>query len=40
MAKMKKAKKERAVKTAMAGCLQERGYQVTGWEKTGRKMPK
>jgi hypothetical protein len=40
MAKMKRAKKERAVKTAMAGCLQERGHQVTGWTKTGRKMPK
>ena len=40
MAKMRRAKKERAVKTAMAGCLQERGHQVTGWKKTGRKMSK
>ncbi len=40
MAKMKRAKKEKAIKTAMAGCLQERGHQVTGWEKTGRNVPK
>ncbi len=40
MAKMKRAKKEKAIKTAMAGCLQERGHQVAGWEKTGRKVPK
>lgn len=40
MAKMKRAKKERAIKSAMAGCLQERGHQVAGWEKTGRKLPK
>jgi hypothetical protein len=33
MAKMKRAKKERAIKTAMTGCLQERGYQVAGWSK-------
>ncbi len=38
MAKMKRAKKERVIKTAMAGCLHERGHQVTGWEKTGRKV--
>ncbi len=38
MAKMKRAKKEKAIKTAMAGCLQERGHAVTGWEKTGRKV--
>ncbi len=40
MAKMKRAKKEKAIKAAMAGCLQERGHQVTSWEKTGRKVPK
>ena len=40
MARMKRAKKEKAIKTAMTGCLQERGHQVVGWEKTGRKMPK
>jgi hypothetical protein len=34
MAKMKRAKKERAIKSAMTGCLQERGYQVAGWTKS------
>src|SRR6476659_4476094 len=33
MAKMKRAKKENAIKTAMSGCLEERGYQVAGWSK-------
>jgi hypothetical protein len=37
MSKMKRAKKEAAIKTAMAGCLNERGYQVTGWQKAGKK---
>ncbi len=40
MAKMKRAKKERAINTSMAGCLEERGHHVNGWEKTGRKVPK
>lgn len=31
MAKAKRAKKERAIKTAMTGCLAERGYVVTDW---------
>jgi hypothetical protein len=34
MAKVKRGKKERAIKTAMAGCLAERGHQVTGWTRT------
>src|SRR5688572_29684175 len=38
MSRMKRAKKERAVKTAMEGCLLERGYQVPGWSK-GVKKP-
>ena len=38
MAKMKRAKKEKAIKTAMGGCLKERGYTVDGWTKT-RKAP-
>lgn len=38
MAKMKRAKKEKAIKAALAGCRQERGHQVTGWERTGRKV--
>ena len=29
MAKMKRAKKEKAIKTAMNGCLAERGYGVS-----------
>ena len=37
MAKMKRAKKEKAIKTAMVGCLQERGYQVAGWSKGVKK---
>ena len=40
MSKMKRAQKEKAIKTALAGCLNERGYQVAGWQKTGRKVPK
>ena len=34
MSRAKRAKKERAVKTAMEGCLRERGYEVAGWSKT------
>ena len=37
MAKMKRAKKERAIKIAMEGCLRERGYQVAGWSKALKK---
>lgn len=37
MAKMKRAKKERAIKTAMTGCLQQRGYQVAGWSRAAKK---
>ncbi|HET7816748.1 MAG TPA: hypothetical protein VFK58_04155 [Sphingomicrobium sp.] len=37
MSRMKRAKKERAIKTAMEGCLQERGYQVAGWSKGTNK---
>ena len=33
MSRMKRAKKERAIKTALTGCLQERGYEVAGWSK-------
>ena len=39
MAKIKRGKKERAIKTAMSGCLEERGYTVAGWTKAG-KTPK
>lgn len=37
MAKMKRAKKEKAIKAAMTGCLQERGYQVAAWSKGVKK---
>ncbi len=33
MSKIKRAKKERAIKTALEGCLQGRGYQIAGWSK-------
>jgi hypothetical protein len=38
MSRMKRAKKEAAIKTAMTGCLKERGYHVAGWSK-GIKKP-
>lgn len=37
MARMKRAKKEHAIKTALEGCLQERGFQVAGWSKSAAK---
>ena len=37
MSRMKRAKKEHAIKRAMEGCLQERGFQVAGWSKAIRK---
>lgn len=37
MAKMKRARKERAIKAAMTGCLRDRGYQVAGWTKVETK---
>lgn len=33
MSRAKRAKKERAMKTAMEGCLEERGFHVAGWSK-------
>lgn len=33
MAKIKRSKKERAIQTALAGCLYERGYEVVGWSR-------
>lgn len=33
LSRAKRAKKERAIKMAMEGCLAERGYQVAGWSK-------
>ena len=39
MAKIKRSKKEKALKRAMAGCLHGRGYEIAGWERApkGRK---
>jgi hypothetical protein len=39
MAKAKRKKKEVAIQTAMAGCLAERGHQVTGWQQVGKVVP-
>lgn len=39
MAKAKRAKKEAAIKTAMNGCLRERGYEVAQWAKVKRTRP-
>ena len=33
MSRMKRAKKEKAIKDSMTGCLHERGYEVAGWSK-------
>ena len=37
LAKMKRAKKEKAIKMAMAGCLHERGYDVANWDKAKKR---
>ncbi|MCL6730040.1 hypothetical protein [Sphingomonas hankyongi] len=37
MSRMKRAKKEHAVKTALSGCLHERGYEVAAWSKAAKK---
>ncbi|MDQ3077734.1 MAG: hypothetical protein M3Q83_02705 [Pseudomonadota bacterium] len=36
MAKMKRAKKEAAIKEMVGGCLQERGYSVASWEEVSK----
>ena len=33
MAKIKRKRKERAIQTAMAGCLRDRGYEVASWQR-------
>jgi hypothetical protein len=35
MSRMKRAKKEKAIKMALEGCLKERGYEVAGWIRAG-----
>lgn len=37
MSRIKRSKKEQAIKTAMTGCLAERGHTVAGWTKAGKK---
>jgi hypothetical protein len=37
MSKIKRAKKEAVIKSAMGGCLRERGYEVAGWSKAVKK---
>lgn len=37
MSRMKRAKKERAIKIALEGCLQERGYDIAGWTKVQKR---
>lgn len=39
LAKAKQKRKERAHQTAMAGCLQERGHEVAGWQRRGKIVP-
>jgi hypothetical protein len=37
MAKMKRAKKEAAIKEVIGGCLQERGYSVASWQEVKKR---
>src|SRR5690348_17512984 len=37
MSRAKRAKKERAIKTAMGGCLHDRGFEVAGWSRPAKK---
>jgi hypothetical protein len=39
MAKAKRRKKEAAIQTAMAGCLNEGGHNVVGWQQKGKIIP-
>ena len=39
MAKIKRHKKEAAIKRAMTGCLRERGYEVASWQKARKVKP-
>ena len=38
MSRMKRTRKERAIKTALQGCLRERGYEVAGWTRASKKQ--
>ena len=37
MSRIKRGQKEKAIKAAMSGCLEERGFVVAGWTKAGKK---
>ena len=37
MSRAKRARKERAIKTALQGCLKDKGYEVVGWELVAKK---
>lgn len=39
MAKIKRHKKEKAIQTAMSGCLRDRGYEVARWERAPKRPP-
>ena len=39
MSRAKRARKERAIQTALHGCLKERGYEVASWEKAPKARP-
>lgn len=39
MAKAKQRKKEAAIQRAIAGCLRERGHEVSGWQQKGKVIP-
>jgi hypothetical protein len=37
MSRVKRAKKEKAIKHVLSGCMAERGYEIAGWTKAGKK---
>ena len=37
MSRIKRGQKEKAIKAAMSGCLEERGFAVAGWTKASKK---
>lgn len=38
ISRMKRARKERAIKSTLQGCLHERGYEIAGWSRTEKKV--
>lgn len=40
VAKMKRSKKEKAIKAAMAQCLAQGGYQIAGWDALSKRQAK